>query len=90
MVRALVRVRETVLSRRADLTAVYEMIFRRLRSVGADWVYHFPQLYLAELGRSGRADERGASYSVSDAAAAELQAQKDRAEGAPFAPQSKR
>jgi hypothetical protein len=37
------------ISRRADLTPVYAMIFRRLRVLGADWEYHFPQLYLTEL-----------------------------------------
>ena len=28
---------------------IYAMIFRRLRSLGADWVYQCPQLYLTEL-----------------------------------------
>lgn len=35
---------------RADLTPVYRMIFRRLRHAGADWVYHFPQLFVVRLG----------------------------------------
>ena len=30
------------ISRRADLAPVYAMIFRRLKAVGGDWVYHFP------------------------------------------------
>jgi hypothetical protein len=29
------------ISRRADLTPAYAMIVRRLKSLGADWVYHF-------------------------------------------------
>ena len=36
-------------SGRADLTPVYEMIFRRLRAHGLDWVYHFPRLYAVDL-----------------------------------------
>ena len=34
---------------RADLTPVYESIFRRLKSHGFDWVYHFPRLQLVDL-----------------------------------------
>ncbi len=29
---------------RADLTTVYATIFRRLKTLGADWVYHFPEI----------------------------------------------
>src|SRR5439155_18422730 len=72
------------ISRRADLTPVYAMIFRRLRSLGADWVYHFPQLYLAELGPRDPDDEQAGSYSVSESAAAEVNAQTDRADLARF------
>jgi len=36
-------------SQRADLTPVYEMIFRRLRVCQLDWLYHFPRLYLVDL-----------------------------------------
>src|SRR6266542_2602290 len=68
------------ISSRADLTPVYAMIFRRLRSLGADWVYHFPQLYLTELVRRDSDVEQAATYSVSEAAAAELKAQKRREE----------
>jgi hypothetical protein len=39
----------TLLAQRADLTAVYTMIFRRLRRHGLDWVYHFPRLYAVDL-----------------------------------------
>lgn len=72
------------ISRRADLTPVYAMIFRRLRSLGADWMYHFPQLYLTELAPSDPGGEQPGSYSVSESAAAELNAQKRRAETARF------
>lgn len=34
---------------RADLKPVYEMIFRRLRLRGCDWVYHFPRLALVDM-----------------------------------------
>lgn len=70
------------IAQRADLMPVYAMIFRRLRLLGADWVYHFPQLYLAELPQVNRGREQTGSYSVSESAAAELKAQKRRAETA--------
>ncbi|MBI2478340.1 MAG: hypothetical protein HYV60_06775, partial [Planctomycetia bacterium] len=34
---------------RADVTVVYEMIFKRLRDRQLDWVYHFPRLNLIDL-----------------------------------------
>lgn len=68
------------LARRADLTPVYAMIFRRLRAVAADWVYHFPQVFLTECEPRDRDTGRPASYSVSESAVAELEAQKRRAE----------
>lgn len=37
------------ISRRADLTPVYSMIFRRLKSRQLDWIYHFPRLFLYDL-----------------------------------------
>lgn len=72
------------ISQRTDLTPVYAMIFRRLRLLGADRVYHFPQLYLAELRASDADVEQAANYSVSEPAAAELKAHKRRAEMAKF------
>lgn len=38
---------------RADLTAVYRLIFRRLRAASLDWIYHFPRLGLVRLGNVG-------------------------------------
>jgi len=72
------------LARRADLTPVYAMIFRRLRAVGADWVYRFPQVFLTEFEPHDSDDGAPASYSVSESAVAELEAQKRRAETARF------
>ncbi|MBI4580061.1 MAG: hypothetical protein HY718_10190 [Planctomycetes bacterium] len=34
---------------RADLTPVYEAIFRRLKARGHEWVYHFPRLALVDM-----------------------------------------
>jgi hypothetical protein len=39
----------TWLAQRADLTAVYAMVFRRLRQQGFDWIYHFPRLYAVDF-----------------------------------------
>jgi hypothetical protein len=33
----------------SDLTPVYELIFRRLKRRGLDWVYHFPQVHLVDF-----------------------------------------
>jgi hypothetical protein len=69
------------ISRRADLTLVYAMIFRRLKAAGADWVYHFPELGIVELeSTDGDTDRPNKEYSVSQAAVAELEAQQRRAE----------
>jgi hypothetical protein len=70
------------ISRRADLTPVYAMIFRRLRALGAECEYHFPELYLWQMEPSDPGLERPAGYSASESAAAELKAQKRRAETA--------
>jgi hypothetical protein len=37
-------------SNRADLTPVYELIFSKLKVLNCDWIYHFPRLYLVDLG----------------------------------------
>lgn len=68
------------ISGRADLTPVYAMIFRRLKALGADWVYHFPELGLVDFGPLRTNPERSTSYSVSQAAVSELKAQQHRAE----------
>ncbi|MFN2447577.1 MAG: hypothetical protein ABR606_18570 [Vicinamibacterales bacterium] len=53
------------ISRRADLTPVYAMIFRRLKAEGADWVYHFPEIGIVELAPAGNMDSSETGYSVS-------------------------
>ena len=35
---------------RADLTPVYELIFRRLQTHGADWRYAFPRIHIIDFG----------------------------------------
>jgi hypothetical protein len=67
------------ISRRADLIPVYAMILRRLKAAGADWVYHFPEIGIVELARADDVDKASPGYSVSQAAVAELEAQKRRA-----------
>jgi hypothetical protein len=68
------------IDRRADLMPVYAMIFRRLMSVGAHWVYRFPEIGIVELARADDTNKSGDSYSVSQAAVAEIETQKRRAE----------
>ena len=69
------------ISRRADLMLAYAMIFRRLKAAGADWVYHFPELGIVDLGSADDdTDEPSREYSVSRAAVAELEAQQRRAD----------
>jgi hypothetical protein len=69
------------ISNRADLTPVYRMIFRRLRSVGADWQYHFPRMYLVDLSplRQPTENQEG-SYSPSEAFAKEQEERQEQAE----------
>lgn len=38
-----------MIGERTDLTAVYELIFQRLRNDGCDWKYTLPRLYLVDL-----------------------------------------
>jgi len=59
---------------RADLAPVYRLIFRRLRTLGSDWRYTFPELYLVEFSKP--ADSSGAGYSVSKGARDTLEAQR--------------
>jgi len=68
------------ISRRADLAPVYAMIFRRLRAMDADWVYHFPEVGIIELTPPDDTDNSDKQYSVSQSAVAELEAQQRRAE----------
>jgi len=66
---------------RADLAPVYAMILTRLKAMGADWIYHFPELGIVELTPADDDSEAsGPGYSVSSGAVAELNAQNRRAE----------
>ena len=38
------------IGKRADLTPVYQFIFRRLKALDADWSYAFPRLHLIDFG----------------------------------------
>jgi hypothetical protein len=51
------------ISERADLTPVYEMVFRRLRRAGCDWHYSFPRLGLVDMRplRDAAKMDRGAA-----------------------------
>lgn len=69
------------IARRADLTPVYAMIFRRLQSAGASWEYHFPEIGVIDLMEMrGDSVKPGGTYPVSEGAAAELAAQRRRSE----------
>jgi hypothetical protein len=69
------------IGQRADLAPVYAMIFSRLKAVGANWVYHFPELGIVELpSRDDEPTASAAGYSISQGAVAELNAQRRRAE----------
>jgi hypothetical protein len=63
-------------AQRADLTPVYKMIFRRLKSRQLDWIYHFPRLFLCDLRHlrdeiEGEKEPDWLNYSPSEALAKE-------------------
>ena len=68
------------ISQCADLTPVYVMIFRCFTMVGADGVYHFPEIGIVELAPADDTDKAGDTYSVSQAAVAEFEARQRRVE----------
>ena len=69
------------ISRRADLKPVYKMIFRRLKSVAADWSYQFPQVYLVDLSPLREAmEKKPETYSPSEAFAKEQEERELQAE----------
>lgn len=43
-----------LVSQRADLSPVYRMIFKRLRTLGFDWSYSFPRVYLFDPSKGER------------------------------------
>ena len=68
------------ISARADLAPVYTMIFRRIRALGGDWVYHFPELGLVDLSCLLPDSESLARYSPNEALAAQRKGQEREAE----------
>ncbi len=65
---------------RADLMPVYVMIFRRLHAIGADWIYHFPEIHVVDLSAYKTEDDATLGYSPTRCAVAELEARKHREE----------
>lgn len=66
-------------SGRADLAPAYQLIFRRLKALGADWRYAFPRLHIFDFGSgegSGQGPESIADYNPSVA----LQKEQERKE----------
>lgn len=66
-------------AQRADLTPVYQMIFRRFQGRRLDWIYHFPKLYAVDLRPLKEAldekhDPDWLNYSPSEALAKEEEA----------------
>ncbi len=68
------------ISQRADLTLVYQMIFQRLKAMGADWVYHFPELGLVDLSSLRKEMEKPEDYSPSESFAAQQEEDEKQAE----------
>ena len=70
------------ISDRANLTPVYAMIFRRLKALGADWEYHFPQLSLVDLSplREALEQPKPEEYSPSEAFGKEQEERERQAE----------
>ena len=66
-------------AQRADLTPVYQMIFRRFQGRRLDWIYHFPKLYAVDLRPLKEAldekhDPNWLNYSPSEVLAKEAEA----------------
>jgi hypothetical protein len=66
------------LAQRADLTPVYQMIFRRLRFHRLDWIYHFPRLHAIDFrplkeALNQKNEPEWLSYSPSEALAKEVE-----------------
>lgn len=65
---------------RVDLTPVYAMIFRRIKALGGEWVYHFPEIGLVDIGDVLPEAEMLGRYSPHEAVMAERKAQEREAE----------
>ena len=64
---------------RTDYRPVYEMVFRRLRALGADWIYRFPRLGVVRFKKPEEADDP-TNYSPSEAFAKEAEEREKEAE----------
>jgi hypothetical protein len=67
-------------SGRADLTPIYLMIFRRIKGMGGDWEYHFPELGIVDLGGGRSEEEKPEEYSPSESFGREQEEQEREAE----------
>lgn len=67
------------IARRADLTSVYAMIFRRLHALGADWVYHFPDVGIVQLAPMDAPSKADTPDPTSETAGADFRQQHRRA-----------
>jgi hypothetical protein len=70
------------ISDRQDLTPVYGMIFHRLKALGADWEFHFPQLGIVDLSplRETMEKQKPEEYSPSEAFGKEQEERERQAE----------
>jgi hypothetical protein len=70
------------ISDRADLMPVYVMIFHRLKTLGADWEFHFPQLGIVDLSplREALEKQKPEEYSPSEAFGKEQEERERQAE----------
>jgi hypothetical protein len=70
------------ISDRADLTPVYVMIFHQLKTLGADWEFHFPQLGIVDLSplREALEKQKPEEYSPSEAFGKEQEERERQAE----------
>ncbi len=70
------------ISDRADLTPVYALIFQRLKALGADWEFHFPELGLVDLSplREKLEKQKPEDYSPSEAFGKEQEERQRQAE----------
>ncbi len=70
------------IERRVDVTPLYELIFRRLKSRNCDWAYAFPRIHIVDFSgaKEQPAPENLADYDPGTALAEELEKQKKKEE----------
>ena len=67
------------ISGRTDYGPVYELVFRRLQALGADWIYRFPRMGIVRFQKPEEPVAPG-DYSPSEAFAKEAKKQEEEAE----------